>query len=668
MTVPTENSESTEASQENSGNDSPHQPDSTETLGFQTEAKQLLQLMIHSLYSNKEIFLRELISNASDAADKLRFEALKDDGLFEGDSELAIKLEFNKEANTLTISDNGIGMSRDEVISNLGTIAKSGTAEFLQNLTGDEKKDSQLIGQFGVGFYSAFIVADRVEVITRKAGDDAAAATWWESVGDANFKIGQIEKVQRGTSIILHLRDDASEYADSWRLRSIVKKYSDHIAIPVMMEKPPEPAAETEGDDAAVTEAAPENVQVEFEAINDATALWTRPRNDVSEEEYQAFYKSFSHDFEDPVKWSHNKVEGKLEYTSLLYIPGRAPFDLWNRDTARGLKLYVQRTFIMDDADQFLPTYLRFIKGVVDSNDLPLNVSREILQQDSTTESMRNALTKRVLDMLEKMSKKEVDVYASFWKEFGNVIKEGAGEDFANKEKIAKLLRFSTTHTDLSDQTESLEAYISRMQEGQEKIYYVAAESFTTAKNSPYLEVFRKKGIEVLLLHDRIDDWMMSHLMEFDGKSLQDVAKGELDLGELDNEEDKKQQEKLSEDNKDLVERVKATLESEVEEVRVTNRLTDSPACLVVGEHDMGAQMRRIMEAAGQSLPESKPIFELNPAHPLVKRLDTEADETRFADLSRVLFDQAALAAGDSLEDPASFVARLNKLLLELSN
>ena len=633
-----------------------------ETMGFQAEAKQLLQLMIHSLYSNKEIFLRELISNASDAADKLRFEALKDDSLFEGNGDLAITIEFDKEANSVTISDNGIGMSRDEVINNLGTIAKSGTAEFLKNMTGDQKQDSQLIGQFGVGFYSAFIVADRVEVFTRRAGADKVNGVYWESTGDADFQIAAVEKEGRGTTVVLHLREDENDFADNWRLRSIVKKYSDHIAIPVMMEKQAVPAM---GDDAEAEK--PEEAAPEFEAINEATALWTRPRSEVSEDEYKEFYKSLSHDYEDPIKWSHNRVEGKFEYTSLLYIPSKPPMDLWNRDGARGLKLYVQRTFIMDDAEQFLPVYLRFIKGVVDSNDLPLNVSREILQQDATTESMRSALTKRALDMLEKMAKSSPEEYAAFWKSFGSVLKEGPAEDIANKEKISKLLRFSTTHNETDEQSQSLEDYVARMKEGQEKIYYVAAENFTTAKNSPYLEVFRKKGIEVLLLHDRIDDWLMSHMMEFDGKHLQDVAKGELDLGSLDDEDDKKEQEKLSEDNKDMVERVQAILSDDVETVRVTNRLTDSPACLVVGDHDMGAQMRRIMEAAGQELPASKPILELNPNHPLVSRLDQESDESRFGDLSRLLFDQAMLAAGDSLEDPASFVARLNKLLLELS-
>ena len=649
--------------QETSGDKNPVEaPQNTETLGFQTEAKQLLQLMIHSLYSNKEIFLRELISNASDAADKLRFEAVSNDALYEGDGELKIRIDFDSEAKTITLSDNGIGMSKEEVIANLGTIAKSGTAEFLSKMTGDQKKDSQLIGQFGVGFYSAFIVADKVEVLTRRAGLSASEAVYWASTGDADFEIANTEKASRGTAIVLHLREDCTEFADRWRLRSIVKKYSDHISIPVEMEKQAEPAAEDEE-----AESEKKDIAVEYEAINEAKALWTRARTDVSEDEYKEFYKTVSHDFQDPLKWSHNKVEGKLEYTSLLYIPSKAPYDLWNREGAKGLKLYVQRTFIMDEAEQFLPVYLRFVKGIVDSNDLPLNVSREILQQDSTTESMRNALTKRVLDMLEKMSKNETELYTEFWSEFGNVLKEGPGEDFANREKIAKLLRFSTTHTDEDKQEQSLTDYVSRMKEGQDKIYYVAAENFATAKNSPYLEVFRKKGIEVLLLTDRIDDWLMSHLMEFDGKQLQDVAKGELNLGELDSEEDKKQIEELSEANKDLVERAKEVLKEQVEEVRVTNRLTDSPACLVVGEHDMGAQMRRIMEAAGQQMPNTKPILELNPEHPLIKKLDAEPDEQRFADLSLLLFDQASLAAGDALEDPATFVGRLNKLLLELS-
>lgn len=631
-----------------------------ETMGFQTEAKQLLQLMIHSLYSNKEIFLRELISNASDASDKLRFEAISDSSLYEDDPELKITIDFDTEAKTITIADNGIGMSKEEVIDHLGTIAKSGTAEFLSTLSGDQQSDSQLIGQFGVGFYSSFIVADRVEVLTRRAGLDAADGVHWESEGEADFSVETIEKAGRGTTVILHLRDDDADFADNFRIRSVVKKYSDHISLPVMMLKIAAPAG---GDEESTEEAV-----IEYETVNNATALWTRSRTEVDDDEYKEFYKLVSHDFEDPLSWSHNKVEGKLEYTSLLYLPKRAPFDLWNREATRGLKLYVQRTFIMDDAEQFLPLYLRFVKGVVDSNDLSLNVSREILQQDPAVDSMKSALTKRVLDMLSKLAKKDPEQYAEFWKEFGQVLKEGPAEDFSNKEKIAKLFRFASTHNSSEEQNQSLEDYVSRMQEGQEKIYYVAADNFTTASNSPHLEVFRKKGIEVLLLIDRVDEWLMGHLMEFEGKAFQDVGKGQLDLGELEDEEDKKEKEKLESENKDLVERVQTVLEGKVEEVRITTRLTESPACLVVGEHDMGAQMRRILEQAGQAMPDSKPIFELNPQHPLVQKLDKESDEDRFTDLVDILFDQSYLAEGGQLDDPASYVHRLNKLLLELSN
>jgi molecular chaperone HtpG len=629
---------------------------SKETLGFQTEAKQLLHLMIHSLYSNKEIFLRELISNSSDAIDKLRFAALADASLLEGGADLQIHVDVDKEAHTITISDNGIGMNRDEVIDNLGTIAKSGTAAFLENLTGDDKKDSQLIGQFGVGFYSAFIVAERVEVHTRKAGAAPEEGVLWESHGEAEFSIEGKDKAERGTSITLFLKKDCEEFADDWRVRSVIKKYSDHISVPVMMVKPPAPPAEGEE--------APQDPEVEYEAVNAATALWTRSRTEISDEEYKEFYKHVSHDFEDPLTWSHNKVEGKLEYNSLLYLPKKAPFDLWNREMNRGLKLYVQRTFIMDDAEQFLPNYLRFVKGVVDSNDLSLNVSREILQQDPAVDAMRSALTKRVLDMLAKLAKG--DDYARFWAEFGQVLKEGPAEDFANKEKIAKLLRFSTTHTDKAEQDQSLEDYVSRMQEQQDKIYYVVAENFNTAKNSPHLEVFRKKGIEVLLLSDRVDDWLMNHLQEFDGKQFQDVARGALDLA-ADSEEEKAEQEKLAKESEALVERLGKVLEERVSEVRATTRLTESPACLVVGDYDMGAQMRRIMEAAGQPVPESKPILEVNPSHPLVKMLDQEADEDRFADLATIVFEQANLAEGGQLDDPAAYVSRLNKLLLEMS-
>ena len=629
-----------------------------ETLGFQTEAKQLLHLMIHSLYSNKEIFLRELISNASDAIDKLRFAALADESLLEGQGDYQIHVDVDKDAGTVTISDNGIGMTRDEVIENLGTIAKSGTASFLENLTGDEKKDSQLIGQFGVGFYSGFIVADRVEVHTRKAGQAAEGGVLWESHGEAEFSIEPKPREQRGTSITLYLKKDCEEFADDWRVRSVIKKYSDHISVPVMMVKPPAPPAEGEEQE--------EITEIEYEAVNEATALWTRSRSDVSEDEYKEFYKHVSHDFEDPLTWSHNKVEGKLEYNSLLYIPSKAPFDMWNREMSRGLKLYVQRTFIMDEAEQFLPLYLRFVKGVVDSNDLSLNVSREILQQDPAVESMRSALTKRVLDMLAKLAKKGGEDYAAFWKEFGPVLKEGPAEDTANQEKIAGLLRFSTTRSDSEEQDQSLEDYVARMQDKQDKIYYVVAENFNTAKHSPHLEVFRKKGIEVLLLSDRVDDWLMNHLREFDGKQFQDVARGALDLA-AESDEDKAEQEKVAQEAEALVERLTAVLEDRVSEVRATSRLTESAACLVVGDFDMGSQMRRIMEAAGQPVPESKPILEVNPAHPLITMLDQEADEDRFADMASIVFDQASLAEGGQLDDPGAYVSRLNKLLVEMS-
>lgn len=629
-----------------------------ETMGFQTEAKQLLHLMIHSLYSNKEIFLRELISNASDAIDKLRFASLANESLLEGQGDYQIHVDVDKEANTITISDNGIGMNRAEVIEHLGTIAKSGTAAFLDSLSGDEQKDSQLIGQFGVGFYSAFIVADRVEVHTRKAGEAADEGVLWESHGEAEFSIEGKNRDGRGTSITLFLKSDSEEFADDFRVRSVIKKYSDHISVPVMMVKPPAPVAEGEDE--------PENPEIEYEPVNAATALWTRSRTDVSDEEYKEFYKHVSHDFEDPLTWSHNKVEGKLEYTSLLYLPAKAPFDMWNREMSRGLKLYVQRTFILDEAEQFLPMYLRFVKGVVDSNDLSLNVSREILQQDPAVDSMRGALTKRVLDMLGKMAKAGGEEYAGFWSEFGQVLKEGPAEDMGNKEKIAGLLRFATTHTDKEEQDQSLDSYISRMLEKQDKIYYVVAENYNTARNSPHLEVFRKKGIEVLLLTDRVDDWLMNHLQEFDGKQFQDVARGALDLG-VDTEEEKAEQEKIAKDSEALVERLTKALEDRVAEVRATNRLTDSAACLVVGDFDMGAQMRRIMEAAGQAMPESKPILEINPTHPLSQMLDQEADEDRFGDLASIVFDQANLAEGGQLDDPAAYVARLNKLLLEMS-
>ncbi|MDX1451099.1 MAG: molecular chaperone HtpG [Oleiphilaceae bacterium] len=626
-----------------------------ETLGFQTEVKQLLHLMIHSLYSNKEIFLRELISNASDAEDKLRFEALSDNSLYENDGDLKIRLDFDTEAKTITITDNGIGMSRDDVIQNLGTIAKSGTAEFMKKLTGDKAQDSQLIGQFGVGFYSAFIVANKVDVYTRKAGLDKSEGVHWSSEGEGEFTIASIEKEDRGTQIVLHLKDEEAEFANGWRLRSLVKKYSDHIAFPVVMKSEPAPAEEGE-----------EPKTPEDETINEATALWTLSKSEISDDDYKSFYKHISHDFQDPLTWSHNRVEGKLEYTSLLYLPAKAPFDLYNREAPRGLKLYVQRVFIMDDAEQFLPLYLRFVKGVVDSKDLSLNVSREILQSDKAVESMKAALTKRVLDMLGKMAKNEPEKYQEFWDEFGQVMKEGLAEDYANKEKLAKLLRFASTHGD-SKQNVSLEDYVGRMKEQQEKIYYISAESYAAGVSSPHMEIFRKKGIEVLVLSDRIDGWMISYLSDFDGKHLQDITKGELDLGEIEQEEDKKHQEEASKTYESLLKQIKELLTDKVEDVRVTNRLTDSPACLVAGAHDMDAQMKKIMEAAGQKVPETKPTFEINPDHPLVQRLNEEQNEERFNDLAFVLFDQAALASGDQLKEPGAFVGRLNKLLLDLS-
>ena len=627
-----------------------------ETLGFQTEVKQLLHLMIHSLYSNKEIFLRELISNASDATDKLRFEALAKPELLEGGAELKIRVSFDKDAKTVTLEDNGIGMSREDAITHLGTIAKSGTADFMQHLTGDQKKDSHLIGQFGVGFYSAFIVANKVDVFSRRAGSPASEGVHWSSKGEGDFEVATVEKADRGTRIVLHLKAAEDEFADGWRLRNIIKKYSDHIALPIEL-----PKEQT----AAEGEAAP--AEVEWETVNRASALWTRPRTEIKDEEYQEFYKHIGHDFENPLSWSHNKVEGKLEYTSLLYTPARAPFDLYQREAPRGLKLYVQRVFVMDQAESFLPLYLRFIKGVVDSNDLSLNVSREILQKDPIIDSMKSALTKRVLDMLEKLAKNEPEQYKSFWKNFGQVLKEGPAEDFANKEKIAGLLRFASTRTEDGEQSVGLGEYIARMAEGQDKVYYLTGESYAQVKNSPHLEVFRKKGIEVLLLTDRIDEWLMSYLTEFDGKHFVDVARGDLDLGKLDSEEDKKAQEEVAKAKEGLVERLKTALGEQVAEVRVSHRLTDSPAILAIGEQDLGLQMRQILEASGQKVPDSKPIFEFNPSHPLIEKLDGEADEDRFADLSHILFDQAALAAGDNLKDPAAYVQRLNKLLVELS-
>lgn len=639
-----------------------------ETLGFQTEAKQLLHLMIHSLYSNKEIFLRELISNASDATDKLRFEALENSALYEDDGELRIRIAIDEEAKTVEISDNGIGMSRDEVITNLGTIAKSGTAEFLKNLTGDQKQDSQLIGQFGVGFYSSFIVAERVVVETRRAGAAADQAVRWSCEGEADYQIETIERAERGTSITLHLKSEEHEFANDWRLRSIVKKYSDHIAIPVQMLKPvtpPMPSAdEDNAEDIEDAEIVPE-----WDAVNDAQALWTKSRNEVSDDEYKEFYRHVSHDFAEPLAWSHNRVEGKQDYTSLLYIPGMAPMDLYQREAARGIKLYIKRTFIMDDAEQFMPMYLRFIKGVLDSADLPLNVSREILQSTPMVDSIRAALTKRVLDMLSKLATNEPEKYATFWSQFGAVLKEGPSEDHSNREKIAKLFRFASSTSEGAEPTVSLADYVERMKEGQDKIYYVTGDSHSVIANSPYLEVFSKHGIEVLLMSDRIDEWMMGYLTEFDGKSFQDVARGELDLSKITGEETesstddnaKKDSEDAEQD--ELLSRIKSLLDAKVEEVRSTSRLTSSPACLVVGDNDMGEQMRKIMQAAGQAVPETKPILEINMQHPLVTKLDAEADEEAAGRLARILFDQAALSAGRPLENPAEFVQELNRLM-----
>ncbi|MEC8417206.1 MAG: molecular chaperone HtpG [Pseudomonadota bacterium] len=632
-----------------------------ETHGFQTEVKQLLHLMIHSLYSNKEIFLRELVSNAADAADKLRFRALENDSLYENDGDLNVKLSVDKEANTVTITDNGIGMTRDEVIANLGTIAKSGTKDFFSKLSGDSAKDSQLIGQFGVGFYSAFIVADKVTVRTRAAGADASAGVEWISDGEGEFTIAEINKPSRGTEITLHLREEEKEYADTWRLRSIVSKYSDHISIPVQMWKDEVP--ESEGPDGEKIEAQPG----EWEVVNKATALWTREKSDISDEEYNEFYKHISHDFSDPLAWAHNKVEGKTEYTSLLYIPSKAPFDMWNRDQSHGLKLYVQRVFIMDDAEQFMPTYLRFVKGLLDSNDLPLNVSREILQDNKITQALRQGCTKRVLQMLEKMAKNDAEKYQSFWNEFGNVLKEGPAEDFSNKEKIAGLLRFASTHGDSDAQTVSLADYIERMKEGQDKIYYVTADSLQAAKSSPHLEIFRKKGIEVLLMGERIDEWLMSHLTEFSEKQFVSIAKANLDLGDLEDEESKKAQEEAEKEVEGVLERAKAALGDKVIDVKFTHRLTDSPAVIVADDNGMTTQMMKLMQSAGQAVPDVKYHFELNPEHSLVKLLADTQDEELFSQWVGVLFDQAALSEQGSLKDPSTFVQNLNTLLMKLA-
>ncbi|MGX2964868.1 MULTISPECIES: molecular chaperone HtpG [Shewanella] len=629
-----------------------------ETHGFQTEVKQLLHLMIHSLYSNKEIFLRELVSNAADAADKLRYLALTNDALYEGDGELRVRISTDKEKGTITIEDNGIGMTRDGVIEHLGTIAKSGTSEFFKNLSGDAAKDSQLIGQFGVGFYSAFIVADKVTVRTRAAGHKADEGVQWQSAGEGDFTVENIVKESRGTEITLHLREEEKEFADDWRLRSIITKYSDHISIPVEMWK--EGSPESEGPDGEKVPA----TEGQWQVMNKATALWTRNKSEISDEEYQEFYKHISHDFSDPLLWSHNRVEGKQEYTSLLYIPSKAPWDLWNRDRKQGLQLFVQRVFIMDDAEQFMPAYLRFVKGLIDSNDLPLNVSREILQDNKVTQAMRTAITKRVLGMLEKLAKDDSDKYQQFWAEFGQVLKEGPAEDWSNRERVAGLLRFASTHNDTAAQTVSLDDYIGRMKEGQSKIYYIVADSYEAAAHSPHLELLRKKGIEVLLMSDRIDEWLINHLTEYKEKALHSVTRGELDLGELEDENEKAEQEKLAAESESLLKRIKEALGDKVKDVRVTTRLTDTPACVVAGEGEMSSQMIKLMQAAGQQVPEVKPTFELNPTHPLVARLNEEADESRFNDWSNLLLQQAMLSEKGSLADPSEFIRLMNQMLL----
>jgi molecular chaperone HtpG len=634
-----------------------------ETLSFQTEVKQLLHLVVHSLYSNKEIFLRELISNASDASDKLRFEAMSDTALYETDAELKVFVSFDEKAKTITISDNGIGMSRDEVIANLGTIAKSGTRDFISQLTGDQKKDAHLIGQFGVGFYSAFIVADKVTVTTRRAGLTSEHGVRWESDGSGDYTIANTEKENRGTEIVLHLKEGEDDFLNSWRLRTVINKYSDHINLPIFMHK--------------VSEDAEKVTSPEWEMINRATALWTLPKNSITEEQYKELYKHIAHDFEDPLLWAHNQVEGgNLDYISLLYIPARAPMDLWQRDRQHGLKLYVQRVFIMDQVEQFIPFYLRFIRGIVDTNALPLNISREILQDNPVIPRLRAALVKRALDMLEKLATDEPEKYAIFWKQFGNALKEGPAEDFANRNRIAKLIRFSSTYDDLPTQTVSLDDYIKRMKPEQKKIYYVTADNFNTAKSSPHLEIFRKQGIEVLLLHDRVDEWLVSHLAEYDGKQMQSVAKGDVSLDEMNNsaeDENTKEQlqqkeEKYKSEFDEMIKHIKTVLGDQVKDVRLSHRLTNSPACLVADENDMGSQLQRLLKAAGQDVQEVKPIFELNPEHKLVDHLRNEHNDERFQEWTHILFDQAILAEGGQLKDPAIFVQRMNKLLLELGS
>lgn len=623
-----------------------------ETLQFQTEVNQLLKLMIHSLYSNKEIFLRELISNASDAADKLRFEALTDDTLYGGDSDLKIRIRFDKEARTITVSDNGIGMSRNEVIDNLGTIAKSGTQQFLNSLTGDQAKDANLIGQFGVGFYSTFIIADKVTVITRRAGVEPAHGVCWESAGEANYSLETVAKATRGTDVILHLREGEEEFLESFRLKTIIRKYSDHISLPIVM------ATEADGEEGEPKE----------ETVNRASALWARSKRDITEAEYHEFYKHIGHDWENPLAYVHNQVEGKNSYTSLLYIPNHAPFDLWDRERRQGIKLYVRRVFIADDSEHLMPPYLRFVRGVVDSDDLPLNVSREILQQNKVIDTIRSASVKRILGLLEEMAEKEPEKYITFWNAFGRVMKEGPGEDYANREQIAKLLRFASTHNDNDVQNVSFADYMGRMKEGQEKIYFITADSYAAAKNSPHIEIFRKKGIEVLLLIDRVDEWLTSHLSEFEGKKLQSIAKGDLDLGKLEDEQEKESKKKVADENKDLLARIQEVLGSDtVKEVRVTHRLTTSPACLVVSEHEMSTHLERLLKEAGQAAPSIKPILEINPDHPLVSKFKDEHDAERFSDWAKLLFDQALLSEGGQLDDPGAFVRRLNDLLLRMA-
>lgn len=626
-----------------------------ETLDFQAEVSQVLNLVIRSLYSNKEIFLRELISNASDAAEKLRFEALTDEALFEEDPELKVRVTYDKEAGTLTISDNGIGMSRQDVTETIGTIASSGTRKFFEAMSGDQAKDSELIGQFGVGFYSAFIVADKVTLKTRRAGLGHEHGVQWVSEGQGSYSIENVDKPSRGTDVILHLREDEKEFLEGFRLRNIISKFSDHITMPVEMEK------EFYGEDEEKPESA------EFERVNTGTALWMRSRSEISDEEYNEFYKHVSHDFEDPLLHVHNRVEGNNEYTALLFVPARAPFDLWDRDQKHGVKLFVRRVFIMDEAEKLMPRYMRFVKGVVDSDDLPLNVSREILQHNRKIDTIRQANVKRVLGALEKLAENDKEKYQEFWDQFGKVLKEGPAEDFANKEKISALLRFASTHNEQDEQTVSLADYVSRMREGQDKIYYITADSAAAARFSPHLEVLKKKGIEVLLLSDRVDEWLVTSLTEFDGKTLQSVAKGELDLGELDDKEEQESQEKQSEEHKALLERMQQVLQESVKEIRVSQRLTDSPACLVVEEHDMSANLARVLKSVGQDAPQTKPIMEVNATHPLVVQLENESDEERFGDLSKVLFDQAQLAEGGQLDDPAAFVRRLNSLMLKLA-